>query len=144
MDRMLQLRYCPTSNHLFKKASECFFNFCQSLILRKRPLFYNHAVSQFFFPCYLFTSFLRNCFTAYVAFKNNTDVRTNTTIANNTGCRLGYDSAQKLFRQRRIFCFIYVCMRGDQKNDNSVKVCTNLYGEIKSLGKFPWVFELPK
>ena len=71
-------------------------------------------------------------------------MRTNTTIANNTGCRAGYDAAQKLFRQRHIFCYSYVCMRGDQKTRNSVKVCTNLYGEIEDLGKWPWVFEIPK
>jgi len=86
----------------------------------------------------------RNCFSAVVLFKNATDVRSNTYIANMLGCRPGYNAAMKLFEQRGIFCYGYVVCRADVFDEYSVKCATNLYGEIPKLGPNQWVFDLPK
>ena len=77
---------------------------------------------------------------AYILFKNNTDVGMNRTIATKTGELYGYNSAEKLFKARKIPAYFYVILIRDITLRDQVKVVSNYFGEIPGLGDAPWLF----
>lgn len=77
---------------------------------------------------------------AYILFKNNTDVGMNKTIATKTGELYGYNSAEKLFKSRKIPAYFYVIIQRDITVRDQVKVFSNYFGEIPGLGAAPWLF----
>jgi len=79
--------------------------------------------------------------TAFILFKNNTDCGINRTIATKTGEAAAYNSAEKLFKERKIPAFHYVILVRDIRTIDQPKVITNYFGEVPGLGKAPWVFD---
>jgi len=81
--------------------------------------------------------------TAFCLFKNNTDCGINKTVATKTEEVDGYNSAVRLFKERRIPCYHYVIILRDVNSPHMPRVITNYFGEIDGLGEAPWIFDLP-
>jgi hypothetical protein len=82
--------------------------------------------------------------TAFILFKNNTDCGMNRTIATKTGESVGFNSAEKLFKDRKIPAYFYVILVRDIKHVDQPKVMSNYFGEVPGLGSVPWIFDMPQ
>jgi hypothetical protein len=78
----------------------------------------------------------------YTVFDNNSDINANATIAARTGHKAGYEACENFFKERGVVCHKYRVFRQDIKKPWYPRTLTNLFGEISSLGPFPWAFGL--
>ena len=77
----------------------------------------------------------------FVLFENSNDIYSNQNIARKTGHGVGYKTAIQVFEKNKIPNHTYVILRRHRNSKNEPKTFTNLFGEIPSMGGFPWIFE---
>ena len=79
---------------------------------------------------------------AFILFRNNTDVGVNKTIATKMGEAEGYKAAMQLFKDRKLLIHHYIIIRKDTTSVHDPRLYTNLFGECSQLGGAPWIFDL--
>jgi hypothetical protein len=77
---------------------------------------------------------------SFAAFDNNSDVQTNSLVAQRTGHKRGFEACERIFDERGVTKHKYRIFRQEVDKPWHPKTLTNIWGELENMGPFPWAF----